>query len=297
MNHKKGTLEPVGVSLADILEKNHLAVPLKIFLLKKDWQKVAGEQIAAFSYVQKLHGFVLYIGVLNSVWMQHLFMYKQKLIQNINQYLEEAIVKDIRFVHSGKEKTSSIYSEKTDRKTSSVSIKNQVLSKEIVDKIQRETSHVIPELRDIIRKVRYTQEKKIQAYRQMGIKKCPKCGNWLDPGEKICLFCRLQERHEFKYKIRRIILSMPWISLEECITQGYVPQGCNSFTELYNEVRRDCIYQYIEKIHFNVDTSEDDLVLALLITRYKPTEITDEFVQRLTEKYRQAKKSVKQEGK
>ena len=41
----------------------------------------------------------------------------------------------------------------------------------------------------------------------------------------------------------------------------------------------------MEKIYLNVDTLEDNMMLALFITQSKPYEITDEFIERLTKKY------------
>ncbi|MGE1061986.1 hypothetical protein NXG27_04995 [Megasphaera paucivorans] len=58
---------------------------------------------------------------------------------------------------------------------------------------------------------------------------------------------------------------------------------------LYNEVRRDCIYRLIDKICTDSDTKEDDLFLALFIVRKDPSELTEKFIENLTEKYRRNK--------
>ena len=76
------------------------------------------------------------------------------------------------------------------------------------------------------------------------------------------------------------------LTLDELKAYGMIGDEGRLYEELYNEVRRECIYKYMERIYHGCDTPEDDMMLALLITRRNPTEMTDAFIRNLTEKYR-----------
>ena len=76
---------------------------------------------------------------------------------------------------------------------------------------------------------------------------------------------------------------MPWLTWEDIIKEF----GRDEWTEeIYNDVRRNYIYRLIEKVYHQVDTAEDDLFLAVLITQKKPTDLTDSFIINIVNKYR-----------
>ena len=91
-------------------------------------------------------------------------------------------------------------------------------------------------------------------------------------GEKICIFCRSAARHALKMKVRSILLD---VSVQD--------KGAE---QAYNDVRRNLIYTYIEKVYYEYDTEADDLILALLITRRVPGDIEPKFIENLVAKYR-----------
>lgn len=289
MEKKQNELKPIGDLLPKLLKEYKLDIPLKIMKLKTEWPQVVGEKIASFSYVQHYNQSILYIGVLNSVWMQHLFIQKKSLILKINDFLGGTFVYDLCFKRSGIKKnisSSTIQPVEEDKKMEyDSSIKDYVLSSQTIAKIKKDTETIISPLRKQWRNILVLQEKKKQVLLQEGKKTCPICGNWLENKEKICLLCQLKKRIEYKSEIRQCLQLMPWLSLDEFVEQGHIPKGCENYIELYREVRRDCIYHYMEKIYLNVDTLEDNMMLALFITQSKPYEITDEFIERLTKKY------------
>ena len=123
-------------------------------------------------------------------------------------------------------------------------------------------------------------------YQAAGVRQCPSCGRWLEKGEELCFICRLRARQEKKKAVYATVMDMPWLTLDELKAYGMIGDEGRLYEELYNEVRRECIYKYMERIYHGCDTPEDDMMLALLITRRNPTEMTDAFIRNLTEKYR-----------
>ena len=78
-------MEKAGLSIPKILERNRLLVPYKLYQAKLDWKTIVGPQIAKYSYIQGFDESVVQVAVLNSVWMNQLFMYKKKIIEAINE--------------------------------------------------------------------------------------------------------------------------------------------------------------------------------------------------------------------
>lgn len=281
-------LEKAGMAIPRILEEHKLLTPYKLYQAKLSWSSIVGEQIAKYSYIQQFDGRTVIIAVLNSVWMNQLFMHKKNLIEKINAFIHEEYIEDIRFIRSGRKPEKIVY-EKLDGEEElfpEENLNNIVLSKELVDKIHQETAQLPGNLQEKIRQLRFMQEKRKIVYIKDGKGICPHCGRFLQTGETICYLCRLEIRQKKKKQLHDVLIKMPWLTLEEMIQHGYIPQGKKIYVELYNEIRRDCIYRYLERIHHNCDTAEDDMMLALFITRKKPAEMTDSFIHNLSEKYR-----------
>ena len=126
------------------------------------------------------------------------------------------------------------------------------------------------------------RERRRIAYEREGYHSCPHCGRWLRK-EEGCLFCSLAVEKKRKIKLTSILQELPWLTWED-VLHDY---GAERFTEeMYNEVRRNCIYRLIEKVYHNVDTEEDDLFLAIFITRKNPSDLEDSFIIHLVNKYR-----------
>lgn len=284
-NHK---MEQAGISIPKILEKHKLLTPYKLHQAKLDWKTIVGPQIAKYSYIRSFDDSVVQVAVLNSVWMNQLFMYKQKIIDAINEYIHEPFVTDIRFVRSGRKPDLGSYTNSSgeEEELRSGSIQHIRLSEETVRHIRQETASLPEALQEKMAQLRFAQAKRQTAYQTAGLQQCPGCGRWLEKGEELCFLCRLKARQEKKKAVYAILMKMPWLTLEEMKAHKLIPAESRLHEELYNEVRRECIYKYIERIHHDCDTPEDDMMLALLITRQNPTEMTDAFIQNLTKKYR-----------
>ena len=282
-------MEKAGIAIPKILEENRLLTPYKLYQAKLSWSSIVGVQIAKYSYIQQFDQKTAVVAVLNSVWMNQLFMHKKQLIEKINTFIHEPYIRDIRFVRSGRKPAAVVYETFEGEEEESFpaeNLKNIILPKALVDKIYQETAHLPARLQEQIRQMRFLQEKRKAAYTQAGRHVCPYCGRFLQPGETICYLCRLDIRQKKKKKLHDILIQMPWLTLEELKQHGYIPQEGKVYVELYNEIRRDCIYRYIERIHYQCDTAEDDTMLALFVTRKNPTEMTDSFIHNLAEKYR-----------
>ena len=94
-------LKKAGLAIPKVLEQNRLLLPYHLYQAKRDWKQIAGEQIAKYSYILDFKDKQVIIAVMNPVYMNYLFMYKNKIIEEINSYVGHRAIADVRFVKKG----------------------------------------------------------------------------------------------------------------------------------------------------------------------------------------------------
>ena len=67
------------------------------------WQKIVGKLLAERTELNKLENNVLFVSVLNNVWMQELILHKSKIIQDIESIFRIKLNEIVFFI--GQEKT------------------------------------------------------------------------------------------------------------------------------------------------------------------------------------------------
>ena len=290
MTYQMHDLEQAGLTIPYVLKTSKLLIPYRLFQVKRDWKRVMGDAIAKYSFIQDIDGHTVILGVLNPIWMNELYIQQNRLIQKINEEIGEDFVTAIRFVKSGKKPVRpnvSILDD--DEEEIPISLQNVVLPTKYVASVKKYANQYEPPLRDKIEKLLFAKEKKRLAIEQSGRKKCPRCGRWLKKGETLCLFCRLGERQHKKQLTYDLLIQAPWLSWQEFQQEMGLTTDIPTYHELYDEVRRDCIYKLIEKVRYESDMEEDDLFLALFITRKKPFELTDDHIRNLVKLYKPKK--------
>lgn len=289
MEERSLELKKAGLAIPKVLEQNRLLLPYHLYQAKRDWKQIAGEQIAKYSYILDFKDKQVIIAVMNPVYMNYLFMYKNKIIEEINSYVGHRAIADVRFVKKGKKPVRTVY-ETLEGEVEDVFPKETIsqvrLDDATVAHIRRETAHLPEGLREKVVQLRFAQAKRKKAYELEGFAACPRCGRWMVPGEKECLFCRSEARQALKRQIRSHLDDMPWLSWEALAAYLQVPVTAGDVEQAYNEVRRNLIYTYIEKVYYEYDTAADDFTLAMLITRRVPGEIPPKFIENLVAKYR-----------
>lgn len=289
MEERSLELKKAGLAIPKVLEKNRLLLPYHLYQAKRDWKQIAGEQIAKYSYILDFKDKQVIIAVMNPVYMNYLFMYKNEIIEEINSYVGHRAIADVRFVKKGKKPVRPVYDTLQGEREDvfpKETISQVRLDDDTVARIRQETAHLAEGLREKVVQLRFAQAKRKKAYQLEGFVSCPCCGRWMAPGERQCLFCRSEARHALKRQIRAYLDDMPWLSWEA--VAGYLKTDVTAAAEeqAYNEVRRNLIYTYIEKVYYEYDTAADDFTLAMLITRRVPGDIPPKFIENLVAKYR-----------
>jgi len=88
-------------SIQSILEKTlktlEIDVPLKTYSIVGAWKEIVGESVAGHSQPRSIRNQILFIDVAHPTWMQQLQFLKPTLLDQVNAFLGEPLIQDIRF--------------------------------------------------------------------------------------------------------------------------------------------------------------------------------------------------------
>ncbi|MBP2642332.1 MAG: hypothetical protein H6Q67_219 [Firmicutes bacterium] len=261
------------------LEKRYKAE--KIFL---NWSNIVGNEIASHSNPGKLHYGILLVSVSNSVWIHHLMTLKESIINKINSFVGEKVVKDIKF-QAGYLKNYQNHSE-IDEEISRPNLDSVVLSKEEFNFVEN-LSQILTDT-EIQKKVKRILCKDMalrHVRRNNSWKKCSECGTLCPQEQEYCQSCIIQKRELVKIKVRQLLQQAPWLTYHEC--SMYVPCRITDFMTIQNELI-DGVRKTLENEQEN---SMKIAMAAMLIHGIKPEFLTKDIIDNTMDKLR-GKKNV-----
>ncbi|MDH4322351.1 MAG: DUF721 domain-containing protein [Desulfobulbaceae bacterium] len=89
--------ENVGNLLGDLFARRNWQERFHMHALFSFWDEVVGEEIALRAQPDLIRGTVLWLRVSDSIWMQHLHLAKNLLMEKVNTRLGGEMISDIRF--------------------------------------------------------------------------------------------------------------------------------------------------------------------------------------------------------
>ncbi len=89
--------EDIGSIIGSVVDKMELSKKLRVSNIFNHWEDIVGSQIAKRSKPERLISKTLYVSVTTSTWANELSLMSEKLIEKINSFTGEDIVKTIRF--------------------------------------------------------------------------------------------------------------------------------------------------------------------------------------------------------
>jgi predicted nucleic acid-binding Zn ribbon protein len=93
--------KPVRSILEDALKGLEIDVHLKTYSIWGAWKEIVGESVALHAQPHAIRNQILFVHVSHPTWVQQLQFLKSALIDKINTFLGETLIRDIRF-HLGK---------------------------------------------------------------------------------------------------------------------------------------------------------------------------------------------------
>jgi hypothetical protein len=102
MNKRKGQSREIGANdirglLARVIRKKKWYTRLELHGVFSFWNEVVGEDISGRAQPACIRGSVLWVDVIDPIWMQQLHLQKLLLLDLINRRLDNGSISDIRF--------------------------------------------------------------------------------------------------------------------------------------------------------------------------------------------------------
>lgn len=245
------------------------------------WEKIVGTDIAAQSCPVNVEYGTLFISVKNSVWCHHLLMMKTDLIQKVNAFVGDLIVKDVRFKnHLFADK---IRSEKTEELE--FNLKNEL--KEIT--LDRREIEVAAQKCKIVGEDRlkrrifhvYRKHLILDKYKRMRMwHLCAGCETLCPKEEMYCSICELERKRLKAEKIRGLLREVPWA------TYGEINQHEACSPEAYIDAKLTLLSQIAEQINDDDERGIPAKTLTMLFTGAKHDELNPQLVQKTMAKFR-----------
>ena len=205
MNKKK--LNRIGeVSISKITENDRYM----IHIIRKNWKKIVGDVIAEYSFPSFFSKGKLTIIVENNLIMSEMKMYRETILENVNEEFHGIAVSEI-YMKSGK-----IYNNRDIYKDNEVAEETAEITAEEKEKIERLfTDNENNELAERIKNIALNSKINEKILLKKGYIECEKCGDlFLGEGE-ICIKCRNELENEKMGKIKKLIEQNPLISYRE----------------------------------------------------------------------------------
>ncbi len=94
---KKKQPDHIGFVLGELVAKKNWASRFELHRVFTFWDKIVGAEVAAQAQPIKMHGTVLWVEVVESVWLQQLQYLKMTFVEQINEQFNDVGLTDIRF--------------------------------------------------------------------------------------------------------------------------------------------------------------------------------------------------------
>jgi len=200
-----------------------------LYSLRQNWLDIMGSAAARHSSPEKIMNHTLYINTDNAAWSHNLLMLKMQILGKINSFIP---------LEEGKKRTFKLQ----DIKFFQGKIKEKIVVKE--------------DQEPFIPKVDTTR-------------RCPKCGVFLLPHEKLCGACQRKSINKIREKIHKILCQAPWISYSDCIQ--YVKCDKITFNDVKERLQDWAIWQAL-----NPKASLKEKTFAVMLYKGLPPESLDE---------------------
>ncbi len=89
--------EDIGSIIGDVVENLNMKRKLNISRIFNCWEEIVGTEIYKKAKPKKVTAGVLYMSVTTSTWANELSLMSGQLIEKINSFIGEEVVKSIRF--------------------------------------------------------------------------------------------------------------------------------------------------------------------------------------------------------
>lgn len=244
-------------------------------LLIYNWEKIVGSSIAGHVRPVRMDFRTLFLAADAPVWANELRYMERDLIDKINAFVCEELVREIKFCSPKEQGNARRYE------------KEEPLPEKIIPKKEEyeKTSSFISEIdNDALRlaasRALAQNFARRRSLKEQGGHTCASCDRMVPSEETYCVFCGQQKKEEKENDVRKLLLNQPWL-------HGYEISrmlGCSS--EFVLRERISLLRMFLSRVRQGDETSEDAKRLVMLFTSAKPEDLTEPFIKKSLQRLR-----------
>lgn len=266
----------VSVLMKMAITKSRL---LKEGILKSEWDKIVGE-LSKKSFVIFLKNGKLFVGVENSIWIQHMNFQKQSIIKKINEFLGGDYVSEIVF-KIGKKDTKDYFLEKKEI-DDSIDLDSVILTTEEYLQMEEELREIkddsIKKQTRVVLEKSYRRKKYLKLH---GYKRC-KCGIYYSSPEPMCSICMNKEVLKLEEALMRAFKNKKMLKYSQAVRK------IESLTEKeYNRIKLKKLSKIKKNIDIYLRDRKDNLAfdLSKLYFIIDLGKLEDEYIEKRAEEF------------
>lgn len=273
-------------SVGEVLSRTIEALPIRKLFREKQilwsWPEIMGKEIAEQSTAVSIEFGVLYLAIQNSVWCHHLSMMKREIMQKVNAFVGEPLVRDIKFRSWNKalqrqrepEEETAEYALFDRLRAVSLTAGEKAEAEAFCQAVQDE------KLRSRLFRLYAKHLALRRRKKEQGWQSCKACGAACRKESEYCSCC-LRERRQAKLsEIRRMLREVPWSTYAEI--NRYIP--CTS--REYIDAKVSLLHRMADQLQPEDEKSLEAKILTMLFTGAKYDALSDALVQKTVEKFR-----------
>ena len=241
-----------------------------LFKMKACWADIIGNNNAKHCSPVKLERRILTLEVDSSVWSNQFVYYKNQFIRQINVFMGNDYVKDIRFVLGKSFKKRYRNPDNNKKRAIEEKLLIPPVTAEEKKGLEQKFSHISNE--KVKNAIISVEEKRLGLEKLVNegkIKKCPVCGDYLKSDDEICYICERKRVRELEHKIWNHVHREPWIRWYD------LNKAVKCSEEEFKVIKTDIRMYYFEKIRLNTASGQEEK-LAVQLKAEKPLALITE---------------------
>jgi len=198
---------------------------------------------------------------------------KLDLIANINRFIGDTIIKDIRFRGYSWEEGDKELEKPVKEPNLGKVLRRIPLGTGDIEKAEAQCAEVQDsDLKQQLIRLYQKNMKLKKLEENYGWEACKRCGVLCPPQQGYCVICEREERHETEAKIREMLAAMPWARYADIYK--YIP--CSK--GMVNQQRIKMLQKAAAKVDPDQPNSLEAKTLVMLYRCLPPEQLTDEIM-------------------
>ena len=181
-----------------------------IHIIRKNWKKIVGDVIAEYSFPSFFSKGKLTVIVENNLIMNEMKMYRETILENINEEFHGIAVGEI-YMKSGKIYYNGDLYKDYEETEETAEITDE--EKEKIEELFSESEN--DELAERIKNIALNSKINEKILLKKGYRECERCGDLFLGEDEICIKCRNELENEKMGRIKKLIEKNPIISYRE----------------------------------------------------------------------------------